>query len=211
MHRIKAFFHRRGIALAAVVTLASLVMIGLGAFRLITWSKPMAAGNYSQAVHNPASLTDKAVALYDRGVLEYQQAENATNPNDAQNEVTAAQNDLNAAYEDLENAGGGTISPSSAKLASVIEFRLGNINVLNGLNQQSATLIDDGVQDYEQCLRLDPTNLYAKYNIELLEQSSTVNGKGNPAGPGKPGKQKGGKPGSKPGGSQAGHSHDNGT
>jgi hypothetical protein len=150
------------------------------------------------------------VALYDRGLTEYRQALASSDASTAQDLWTRAGNDLTAAYNQLLKEGNGSVPHSSRQLAADIQFQLGNMQVMDGLAEQDVKLIQTGVQSYEQCLRLDPSNLAARYNIELLEQSDQVNKKENPGGPGKPG-DKPGQPGNQPGGGGAGHNHGDGT
>lgn len=206
MSKVKTLAHRQRIAAAAVVFFLALATAAFGCYRYISWTDPLTHDNYSQAAES--EVGDKAIALFDRGLTEYREALAQTNQEAAQAQWTDAQKDLSAAYNQLLQEGNGTVPASSRQLAADIQFQLGNMQVQNGLAQQSLELIQAGVQSYEECLRLDPSNLAAKYNIELLEQSDKVNKKDNPGGPGKPG-DKPGQPGSQPGG--AGHNHGDGT
>lgn len=207
MTKLIALAYRLRICLAAVAFLVALGLIGLGGYRYLSWTSPLADGNYGHAAES--QLGDQAVALYDRGLSEYRQALATDDADAAQTLWQNAQADLSAAYNQLIAEGNGSVPDSSRKLAADLQFQLGNMQVMTGLAQQSVELIQAGVQSYEECLRLDPGNLAARYNIELLEQSNEVNKQNNPGGPGKPGDQPG-QPGKQPG-TGAGHNHGDGT
>lgn len=207
MTKLIALAYRGRICLAAVVFLLALGLFGLGGYRYLSWTSPLADGSYGRAAQS--QMGDRAVALYDRGLSEYRQALATEDTDAAQTLWQQAQADLSAAYNRLTAEGKGSVPDASRKLAADIQFQLGNMQVLTGLAQQDVELIQAGVQSYEECLRLDPNNLAAKYNIELLEQSNEVNKQNNPGGPGKPGDQPG-QPGKQPS-SGAGHNHGDGT
>ncbi len=209
MTKVMAHAYRLRICLAAVVLFLGLALVSFGVYRDVSWTRPLEQGNWGQAA--ASQVGDRATALFDRGLTEYRTALTTDDADRAQTLWDAAQADLSAAYTALLNEGNGSVPDSSRKLAADIQFQLGNMQVINGLSQQNAQLIQDGVQSYEECLRLDPSNLAARYNIELLEQSNEVNKKNNPGGPGdKPG-DKPGQPGNQPGGTGAGHNHGDGT
>ncbi len=206
MSKVKTLVHRQRIIIAAVVFILALATAAFGCYRYMSWTDPLNDDNYSQAAES--IVGNKAVALFDRGLTEYRQSLAEQDQTAAAAQWTNAQNSLVAAYNQLLQNGNGTAPDSLKKLAADIQFQLGNMQVVTGLAQQSLELIQSGVQSYEECLRLDPNNLAAKYNIELLEQSDKVNKKDNPGGPGKPG-NKPGQPGPQVGG--AGHNHGDGT
>lgn len=208
MSKCKTHLFRLRIVAAAVVFFLALAAVALGAYRYVSWTEPLNQGDYNTAASS--AVGERAIALYDRGLIEWQRVATDQDESAAQAHLTAASTDLNAAYDALLEEGGGTVADRSKKLASDIQFTLGNIQVMVGLAQQDVELIQAGVQNYEECLRLDPDNLAAKYNIELLEQSNEVNKQNNPGGPGKPG-DKPGEPGSQPGQGGAGHNHGDGT
>jgi len=208
MSKFKTHLFRLRIVAAAVVFFLALATVALGAYRYVSWTAPLDHGDYGKAASS--AVGERAIALYDHGLIEWRRVQTDKDRSAAQADLSASQNDLNAAYNALLEEGGGTVDDGSKKLASDIQFTLGNIQVMVGLSQQDVKLIQSGVQNYEECLRLDPDNLAAKYNIELLEQSNEVNKQNNPGGPGKPG-DKPGEPGSQPGQGGAGHNHGDGT
>lgn len=208
MSNIAAGLYRLRILFAAIVFLVALGTMALGTCRHLTYTHPLHAGAYDQAAASP--LGERVIALYDRGLSNWKAV--ADEQNEAKSEALfeAAQTDFNAAYELLLETGGGSVSDEWKHLAADIQFTLGNMQVSLALANQDAELIQAALQNYKECLRLEPTNLAAKYNIELLQQSNEVNQKKNPAGPGKPG-DKPAKPGEQPGTGSAGHNHGNGT
>ncbi|HJY88287.1 MAG TPA: tetratricopeptide repeat protein [Candidatus Acidoferrales bacterium] len=173
MERLKEFFqkHRAGVVQVAVVLFLGLFAYGVYQGATYTW--PMHRGAFHRA--SQSKVGDKPTALYDSGLQAYQAQE-----------YEAAKSELTAAYSACTDDA-GLIPGSRKQLCAQIQFLLGNTYV-NLKKVQSA------IQAYEESLRLDPTNLYAKYNLELLKSQSAGGGggdQGNPGGSGKGGGKKG--------------------
>src|SRR5262245_9562327 len=135
--------------LAFALLVAGILAIGVGAFRLVAYSVPLAQGDYIGAADSGAG--DASVALYDAGLQAYKEGN-----------LDAAQELFTKSYSAL--LGDGTLPTSYSKqdLASNCQFYLGNIQAQNHQ-------IDQAIQAYEQSLRMNPNNMDAKYNLEMLK------------------------------------------
>ena len=163
---------------AIALTVAGILVIGVGAYRLVAYSVPLANGDYIGAAESGAG--DASVALYDAGLQAYREGN-----------LDAAQQLFSASYSKLLADGTLPTAYSKQKLASDCQFYLGNIQAMN-------KQIEPAIQAYEQSLRLNPDNMDAKYNLEMLKkQQQGGGGSGNGGDQGKPGGPpgKGGKTG----------------
>lgn len=171
MNTMKKFLHDRRLLLAQLTVLAFALLAIVGAYRWFSYSQPMLAGNYPAASESLSA--DRAVALYDAAVVYYQNEK-----------FDVALKILDAAYTEVSGPG-GEIPADRKKLAAEIKFLAGNALV-------KTKQLSKAVEAYKEALRLDPTNLYAKYNLELLQQMNGGKGPGDEpggSGPGKGGKK----------------------
>jgi tetratricopeptide (TPR) repeat protein len=159
---------RNGIFLGKCVRVIALFVFFYGVYMLLTYSVPMLRGSYESAAESYAA--DVSVSLYDAGLQRYR------------NE------DYEGAVKALNNAYNATLGPEGVvegdkrKLAADIKFLTGNALVNAGQLQAA-------VEAYKETLRLDPTNLYAKYNLEMLQAMNGGAGPGpDPSPGGQPGK-----------------------
>ncbi|GEM_PF-1753969 len=196
MERAKTFLaENRGMVAVVALVLSAMLFIA-GVYQLLTYSLPMFKADYYTAIQSVSA--DKATVLYDAGL----QAFRAGNYDQAQH--------LFAAVSGACNDASGNIPGSRLKLAAQAQFMLGNSFDALGKTQQA-------IEAYQQSLRLDSANLYAKYNLERLlapppPQSSSA-GQGNQQGQqagqqGQQGDQQGGQ-GKQPGQAQPGNQQGN--
>ncbi len=173
MEKLKQFFQNHRVGVVQVVLVLFLGLFAYGVYQAATYTWPMHAGAFHSA--SESRVADKPIALYDSGLAAYMAEDYGT-----------AKRELVAAYAACAD-GSGAISESHTQLCAQIQFLLGNTYV----NLKKA---DSAIQAYEESLRLDPTNLYAKYNLELLKSQKSGGGggdQGNPGGSGKGGGKKG--------------------
>jgi tetratricopeptide (TPR) repeat protein len=165
--------HRQRVATAVLVLSAAVLLYG--GYALLTYSVPMTQGGDGYVTAHNSLVGDKAAVLYNAGQEAYQEGEFAV-----------AEKLLTKSYSELTDSS-GHLPDSRNALAGDIQFLLGN-----SLVKQKK--VKDAVQAYEQSLRHNPNHMYAKYNLEMLQQSgggSSGGGDGKPGGPGKGGGKKG--------------------
>jgi tetratricopeptide (TPR) repeat protein len=174
MEKLKTFFQKYRVGMVLLGLVLCLGVFGYGVYQAVTYTWPMHRQDFRAASGSAAA--DKPLALYDFGLAAYQAGYHE-----------AAKKILAEAYSACADSS-GQIPESRRQLAAQIQFLLGNTYV-------KLHKVDAAVQAYEESLRLDPTNLYAKYNLELLKsQKSGGSGggnQGNPGGSGKGGGKKG--------------------
>lgn len=165
MEKIKGFINTYHTVVRVVVLVLALSVFGFGVYQSLTYSWPMYKGDYKAAYSSSAA--DKAIVLYDAGLAAYQNGD-----------LENAHNLLTKAYSAL-NDSKGTIPESRKYLGSQVQFLLGN-------TKAKMKKVPEATEAYQQALRLDPTNLYAKYNLELLQSQPGGAGgsQGDPKGPG---------------------------
>lgn len=180
MNRITSVIYDARIGLAKCVRIAAILAVLLGIYTLWTYSLPMFAGSYEYAADSMSPAAERAVSMYDAGLQRYQAK------------------DYKGAVKVLTEAYNATLGPQGVvegdqrKFASDIKFLTGNALVQD-------KQLGQAVEAYKDALRLDPNNLYAKYNLEMLQQMNggkgpgegdgDGDGKGNqPPGNGAPGK-----------------------
>jgi tetratricopeptide (TPR) repeat protein len=163
MDTIKSYIrgHRAGLTTTLLLLLCATLLFG--GYQLLTYSLPMATGDYRTA--HDSLVGDKANVLYDAALQAYEQGDYQT-----------AQKLLTRAYS-LCTDSSGHLPESRAALAAEIQFLIGNTLV-------KTEKVKSAVQAYEQALRHNPNHLYAKYNLELLQQSSSGGGNGQQPGNG---------------------------
>lgn len=149
MNRITSLLYDSRIGLAKCVRVAGIFAFLFGLYMLFSYSVPMLKGNYGSASNSYAA--DRCVSLYDTG-LQFYQAE----------EYKPATLALTDAYNACLGPQ-GLVSDEHRKLAANIKFLTGNALVYQKQLKQA-------VEAYKEALRLDPDNLEAKYNLELLQQ-----------------------------------------
>jgi tetratricopeptide (TPR) repeat protein len=171
MDRITSLLRENGVVLGKTVRVACIFAFLFGFYMLFSNSIPMLTKDYEGAADS--YVADRSLALYDAGLQRYRGGDNK-----------GAVRVLNDAYNACLGAK-GVVSDDKRKLAGDIKFLTGN--ALVGQKQ-----LQQAVEAYKDALRLDPNNLYAKYNLELLQAMN--GGKGPGPGPGddsKPGGQPG--------------------
>lgn len=169
---LKSFFWERRARFAVMVGIVALGFALWGGYRVITYTVPMLQGDYSQAAQGGG---DQADALYDAGLSAYEGEDYKS----AKELLTRAQSALTDSR--------GEIPGERKAMASKIQFALGNTYF-----QQKQ--LKAAAEAYKQSLRLDPANLEAKYNLELIQQMSGGSGPGEGPpdnGPGTGGPKKG--------------------
>lgn len=171
MDRSKSFLIANGNAIGKLLRWLSIIGVLFGFYMLFFNSIPMLNENFDGAADS--YFIDRPLALYDAGLQRYRDEDYkgaATILNDAYNACLGAQ---------------GVVSDDKRKLAGTIKFLTGNTLVMQKQLQQA-------VEAYKEALRLDPTNLDAKYNLELLQQMNGGKGPGSGQdGDGPPGTQPG--------------------
>ncbi len=146
--------------LARVLRVLCLVIFCLGLYKSVSFVAPLQFGDPRGAIGS--RMGDDAMANYDVALAMYK-AKRYERANDY----------AKAAYNALQNERG--------ELSRDDELRASQIQFLTGLICEGAEQYREAVDAYKQALRLDPTNKYAKYNLERLLQPSGGAG----GGPGK--------------------------
>ncbi|MBX9671604.1 MAG: tetratricopeptide repeat protein [Candidatus Obscuribacterales bacterium] len=157
-------------SLVPAMTVAVVVGILLALFgivRLATYSGPMMQERFAEAYKAPVG--DRPLALYDLGLQLYKRDDHKL----AKEVLTESFNQL------TRNT--GVVPPDRKALGSQIQFMLGVVN-------EKGKQFRVAITAYEDCLKLDPDNLYAKYNLERLKQQYPDLGKGGGGGSNDPNK-----------------------
>ena len=170
MEQITTYVRTHGVVIGRWTRVLACLGFLFGIYMLFSYSMPMKTENFETASHSFAG--DKATALYDRGLQLYKAEE-------YKRSLLVLQDAYNACQGSQ-----GVVDPEKRKLAADIKFLTGNALVESKQLQQA-------VEAYKEALRLDPSNLYAKYNLELLQ---SMNG-GKGPGDGDPNQPGGGQPG----------------
>ncbi|MBY0358462.1 MAG: tetratricopeptide repeat protein [Candidatus Obscuribacterales bacterium] len=137
--------------LVAALVLLSVLLYYSGLNRFVGYSLPMLKANYAKAIASP--YADKAEVLYNGALDAYEQ-----------NDLEGCKRVLALAYEELVNDEDASIKARDKKRAADIKFMLGKV-------MQKLKKNDHAIEAYEQSLRLDPSNLASKYNLEMLKPS----------------------------------------
>ena len=173
MEKLRSFVkrHRRLVVKAALLLLSCVLTFGL--YQSLSYSWPMHEHKYRRAYKSLCA--DKPTVLYDRALVAYQSGD-----------YEAAKEMLVKAYSACLDSH-GRIPESRRQFASSIQFLLGNALV-------KMKMIKPAIEAYKESLRLEPTNLYAKYNLELLrsqDNGGSGEGSGSPGSGGNNGGKKG--------------------
>lgn len=146
---------------------AGILLALFGVVRLATYSGPMLQERFPDAVKAP--MGDQPLALYDWGLQLYKRED-----------YKLAKEVLTESFNQLTRNTG--VVPADRKaLGSQIQFMLGVVN-------EKGKQFRVAITAYEDCLKLDPDNLYAKYNLERLKQQYPDLGKGGSGGSNDPNK-----------------------
>ena len=171
MQKVKDFLRERQLLLWQLLRIFCGVVLLYTAYTAVFFTAPV----LNHQPHSAAGswVGDTAAAHYDAGLILY-----------AGEHYPEAIEELTAAYNALLSES-GEISPQRAALAAQIKFLTGNA-LVKGKKPKTA------VEAYKEALKLDPTHIYAKYNLEMLQ---SMNGGKGPAGdPNDPGGSGSGKP-----------------
>ena len=163
MQTILKFLQRRQLDLLRLLRLCCIAAALFAAYAVVFYTVPMFQGDYQAAANS--GVNDDAVAFYDAALAAYQQ-EN----------YKIAIEQLNAAYTACATDR-GEIPAERLALASQIKFLTGNALVKSRRPKAA-------VEAYKEALRLDPSHMYAKYNLELLLQMNGGKGPGDDEGGG---------------------------
>jgi tetratricopeptide (TPR) repeat protein len=156
-----------GSVLGRWIEILCVLVFFAGVYFLFSNSISMLRHDFEDAANSP--VTERSVTWYDVGLQRYE-------AQDYDNAVKA----LQLAYNDCLGKN-GVVNDDKRKLASNIKFLTGNALVRGKQLQQA-------VEAYKDALRLDPDNLYAKYNLEMLQSMNGGQGPGSgPGGEQKPG------------------------
>lgn len=167
MNQITSYLYEFRFGLAKCVRVGSILVFLFGILMLFAYSVPMLNGNYESA--SRSIVGDKAIALFDRGLQRYKQED-----------YKGAVGTLNDAYNACLGKQ-GVVSEDKRKLAAQAKFLAGNALVKDKQLRQA-------VEAYKESLRLDPDNLEAKYNLEMLQQMNGGKGPAEDSGKGENGK-----------------------
>ena len=163
MEKLRSFVkgHRLQVVKAVLILLSCVLIFGL--YQSVSYSWPMYGHKYRKAYKSLCA--DKPTVLYDAALAAYQSGA-----------YEAAKEMLVKAHSRCLDSS-GRIPESRRQLASSIQFLLGNTLV-------KMKMVKPAIEAYKESLRLEPSNLYAKYNLELLQSqnSGSGEGSGNPGG-----------------------------
>jgi tetratricopeptide (TPR) repeat protein len=163
MNSIKQFLHARRLQLAKTLRLVFVGLLFFSVFMFFSNSLWVVLGDNKSA--SEASVGNTTIPHYNYGIELYRA------------EVYPASVEvLTKAYNALLEEDGG-VAEHKRQLAGQIKFLTGNALVKSGKLQGA-------VEAYKEALRQDPTHMYAKYNLELLQQMNGGKGPGQPDQPG---------------------------
>ena len=157
MQAIKNYFYEQRFAFAKFVCALACVGVLYSVYLWFSYSQPMLREQFDEA--SQSWVADKAVSFYDAGLRQYRDEQ-----------FDQAVKSLTEAFNACHSTEGG-IPPDRIQLAAAIKFLHGNALYKTGKLKTAKGL-------YEESLRLDPSNLDAKNNLELL--NSMNGGKGPP-------------------------------
>lgn len=144
-------------ALPWVCAVAALAVICLACERFFSYSLPMLQGDYASAAEAGEGGA-RALALHNQALSHYREHDYGT-------AKTLFEKSLAACYVD------GKLPSTQTKLAAECQFFIGNCN-FNTKETEAAAVA------YEKCLELNPSHLYAKYNLEKLQEAQKSSGGG---------------------------------
>lgn len=161
---------------AVLLALIAVVLYYYGLNTLLTYSLPLMRGEYGAALRSPRG--NKPEVLYNGASADYEAGINEKDAQLAKSKLNNAKRALMLAYQEIVGKD-GKVLPGKERLASDVQFLLGK-------TMQTLEKVDKAKEAYKQSLRLDPTNVACKYNLEMLQQG----GGGGGGGEGSQGKAK---------------------
>lgn len=165
--KFKSALRENGVVLGKWAQALCVIAFLFGVYMLFSNSISMITHKFEDAADSP--ITERPVTLYDVGLQRY----NAEHYDDALDA-------LNEAYNACLGKN-GVVNDDKRRLAGNIKFLTGNALVKSKQLQQA-------VEAYKEALRLDPENMFAKYNLEMLQSMNGGQGPGSgPGGEQKPG------------------------
>ncbi len=158
LDELKPFLHKSRSHILNFLAVVCLLLAIFGAARLIFFSTPMLRHDFIKAQNSPLA-SNRPLALYDLALS-----------NCRQGNFEIARDQLSNAFNALtQNT--GVVPANEEMLAARIQFLLGVVNERLKLSRVA-------ISAYEECLRHDPDNMDAKYNLERLKSQFPDMGKG---------------------------------
>lgn len=149
------------VPMACCILVAAISAGGASLFRFVDYSLPMMRCDYDRALQT-AYFGDLAIPHFNSGLAAYEE------------------NDYDGARKAMERAlaqcvgSDGQLKESHRELAAQCQFYIGNCYYNSNKRPEAVTA-------YEECLKLHPPHLWAKYNLEKLQENqpqSPQGGKG---------------------------------
>lgn len=168
MKKVIEFLRRIRVGLAWLVVVGSLVALCAIGLRFFDYSLPMLRGNNERAGER-VWLGDTSVSHFNRGLTLYEE-----------NDYSSARKAMEAALANCVGSDGQLLE-SHRLLAAECQFYIGN----SWFNSKKTA---EAVAAYEECLKLNPNHLTAKYNLEKLQETQPQKPQGG-QGAGKPAKK----------------------
>lgn len=168
MKKVIEVLRRCRVGIARVVMVGAFVALCAIGLRFFDYSLPMLRGNNERAIER-VYLGDTAVPHFNRGLQMYEE-----------NDYTPARKAMEACLAECVGSD-GQLKESHRKLAAECQFYIGNA----WFNSKKTA---EAVAAYEECLKLNPGHLTAKYNLEKLQETQPQKPQGGTGG-GKPAKK----------------------
>ncbi len=162
MKKILQVLFRWRVVMAWCTLVAGLVALSLIVFRFVDYSLPMMRGDYNRAVQS-VYFGDMAMPHYNQALADYEL------------------NDYESARKGMEKAlsacmgSDGQLKESHRFLASQCQFYIGNCFFNTKKTSEAAAT-------YEECLKLYPPHMWAKYNLEKLQETQPQSPQGGQGG-----------------------------
>lgn len=168
MKKVIDILRRFRVGIAWVVMVVAFVALSAVGLRFFDYSLPMLRGNNERAIER-VYLGDTSVSHFNRGLALYEE-----------NDYTSARKAMEACLAECVGSD-GQLMESHRKLAAECQFYIGN----SWYNSKKTA---EAVAAYEECLKLNPGQYWAKYNLEKLQETQPQKPEGG-GGNGKPAKK----------------------
>lgn len=165
MKKVIEFLRRIRVGIAWVVMVGAFVALCAIGLRFVDYSLPMLRGDNDRALER-VYLGDLSVPHFNRALALYEQ-----------NDFQSARKGMEACLAECVGSD-GQLKESHRQLAAECQFYIGNA----WFNSKKTA---EAVAAYEECLKLNPGHLWAKYNLEKLQESQPQKPQGG-GGAGKP-------------------------
>lgn len=163
MKKVTQFLSRWKLTIAWCVVVMVLVPLGGSIYRFVDYSLPMMRNDYNAAIQADF-FGDKSLPHFNIGLSAY----------DVDHDYETARKSMERALSFCVGSD-GQLMKSHMLLAAQCQFYIGN-------SYANSKKTAEAVAAYEECLKIFPGHLYAKYNLEKLQNTKPQSPQGGKGG-----------------------------